>query len=152
MMGGEVDLMERWLVILVGILGGVAVGVQSPIAGAMGRRVGGVAASFIIHLSGAILSGVLLLARGGENVRDWNRLPWYMLGAGGFGLVLYLTINITLPRLGSTLMLVLIIIGQLLTGIVIDHFGLLGTVVRPVDAWRMVGAALVALGAYFISR
>ena len=144
--------MHIWLVILIGLLGGVAVGLQSPISGAMGQRVGGIASSFIIHVSGAIFSGLLLFLRGGEKIRDWNTLPWYMLLAGIFGLILYLTIYVTLPRLGSTMMVVLIIIGQLTTGVIIDHFGLLGVVTRHVDLLRGLGIVVLALGAYLIAK
>jgi transporter family-2 protein len=144
--------MPYWLVILVGLIGGTAVGIQSPIAGAMAQRVGGTASSFIIHLSGMVLSGILLFARGGEKVRDWHTLPWYMLGAGIFGLILYQTISITLPRLGSTMMIALIIIGQLLTGMVIDHFGLMGVAPRPIDLPRLVGILALLFGGYLIAR
>ena len=73
------------LVVVIGLIGGIAVGVQSPIAGAMGQRVGGTASSFIIHFSGMLFSGMLLFFRGGEKDQDWRTLPWYMLGAGIFG-------------------------------------------------------------------
>ncbi len=144
--------MNIGLVILIGLLGGVAVGLQSPISGAMGQRIGGIASSFVIHVSGAIFSGLLLFLRGGEKIREWNTLPWYMLIAGVFGLLLYLTIYVTLPRLGSTMMVVLIIIGQLTTGVIVDHFGLLGIATRPIDLPRAVGVAVLAFGAYLIAR
>lgn len=137
---------------LIGLLGGFAVGVQSPIAGALGQRVGGTAGSFIVHLSGALLSGLLLLVIGGEKIRLWRTLPWYMLGAGIFGLILYQTISYTLPRLGSTMMVTLIIIGQLLVGMTIDHFGWLGVPVHPVSANRLIGVALLLIGGFLIAR
>ena len=143
--------MAYWLVILVGLIGGVAVGIQSPIAGAMGQKVGGTASSFIIHLSGMVFSGLLLFARGGEKIRDWRGLPWYMLAAGIFGLILYQTINITLPRLGSTMMITLIIIGQLVTGVIIDHFGLLGVATRHIDLPRLLGVLALLVGGYLIA-
>lgn len=144
--------MGYWLVILIGLIGGTAVGIQSVIAGDMGQRVGGTASSFIIHLSGMILSGVLLIIQGGEKVRDWHTLPWYMLGAGIFGLILYQTINITLPRLGSTTMIALIIIGQLLVGVITDHFGLLGVATRHIDISRVLGVIALLIGGYLIAR
>src|ERR1035437_2242019 len=131
--------MGYWLVIAIGLLGGAAVGIQSPIAGAIGKRLGGTASSFIIHLSGTIFSGILLLIEGGENIRDWHKLPWYMLGAGIFGLILYQTINITMPRLGSTMKITLIIVGQLLVGVIIDQFGLFGVAIRQIDLARILG-------------
>lgn len=144
--------MEYWAVILIGLIGGVAVGIQTPLSGVIGQRVGGTASSFIIHLSGMILSGVLLVMRGGEKVRDWHTLPWYMLGAGIFGVILFQTINITLPRLGSTMMIALIITGQLVTGLVIDHFGLLGVAARHIDISRVIGIVALLIGGYLIAR
>lgn len=144
--------MAYWLVILIGLLGGAAVGLQTPIAGVMGGKVGGTASSFIIHLGGLILSAVLLAARGGEKIRDWHTIPWYMLGAGVLGLVLFQTVNVTLPRLGSAMMIVLIIIGQLSLGVAIDHFGIFGVTVRPVDLSRLLGIIALVIGAYLIAR
>jgi transporter family-2 protein len=144
--------MGYWLVILIGLIGGVAVGIQSPIAGAMGQKVGGTASSFIIHLSGMIFSGILLFLSGGEKIREWRTLPWYMLGAGIFGLILYQTISVTLPRLGSTMMITLIIIGQLLVGVIIDHFGLLGVATRHMDVSRAIGIIVLFIGGYLIAK
>ena len=138
--------------VLIGILGGVAVGMQGPIAAQMGQRVGSAASSFVVHVSGAFLSGALLLIRGGENIQNWRSLSWYMLGSGLFGVVLYLTINHTMPRLGATTALALIIIGQLAMGILIDHFGLFGVAVRQLDVWRVAGLVLLMAGGYFVIR
>lgn len=144
--------MQQLFTIIVGILGGIAVGLQSPIAGAMGQRIGGVAGSLIVHVSGSILSGLLLLARGGENIREWRSLPWYMLASGVFGLVILLAINHTLPRLGAAFSIALIIVGQLAVGMVIDHFGWLGVTARPIDANRVLAVGLLLAGGYLMSR
>ena len=140
------------LMVLIGILGGLAVGVQGPIVSQMSQRIGTMAGSFIVHVSGAILSGALLLALGGENIRNWRSLSWYMFLSGSFGVILYLTLNQTMPRLGATTALALIIIGQLVMGILIDQFGLFGVAVRPVDLVRLVGAGLLIAGGYLIIR
>ncbi len=144
--------MSTVVTILVGILGGLSVGLQGPIATQMGRRVGSTASSFVVHVSGAILSGLLLFFRAGENIQNWRSLSWYMLGSGFFGLVLYLTINHTMPRLGAATALALIIIGQLTVGLVVDHFGLFDATVRHVDAWRLAGVALLLAGGYLVMR
>jgi bacterial/archaeal transporter family-2 protein len=145
-------VLEWVLLLVIGLLGGVAVGLQSPIAGAMSARVGGAASSFIVHLSGAIISGLLLLLRGGENITQWRTLSWYMLGSGAFGVVLYLTLSYTLPRAGATIAVLCIIVGQLVTGIAIDTFGLFGVVPRPLDGVRLLGLAMVLGGTYLIVR
>ncbi len=144
--------MGYWIIILIGVIGGLSVGVQANIAGAMGQRVGGVASSFIIHFSGMIFSGIFLLLRGGEKIQEWHKLSWYMLGAGIFGLILYLSISVTLPRLGGTMMITLIISGQLLAGLVLDHYGLLGVEVRHIDITRAIGVAALLFGSYLIAK
>jgi transporter family-2 protein len=145
-------MLEIVLTILIGLLGGIAVGIQGPIAGAMSQRVGGAASSLVVHVSGALLSGLLLLARGGEGIQNWRSLPWYMLGSGAFGVVLYLTLTHTLPRLGATTAVTLIIVGQLLMGTLIDQFGWFGVAVRPIDGWRIVAAVLLLAGGYLMVR
>lgn len=145
-------MFEYLFPIVIGLIGGASVGIQSPIAGAMGQRVGATSSSFIVHAGGMILSGVVLLLRGGEKMHDWATLPWYMLGVGVFGLILYQTMSITLPRLGSTMMVTLIIIGQLLAGLAFDHFGWLGVPVRPIDATRIAGVLVLLLGGYLIAK
>ena len=139
------------LLVLIGVLGGLAVGLQGPIAGAMSQRVGGATSSLVIHVSGAVFSAALLLARGGERIGNWRQLSWYMWGAGFFGVVLYLTLSMTFPRLGSTMALTCIIVGQLTAGLVLDHFGFLG-VARPIDFGRLLGVGVVLTGAYLIYR
>ncbi len=145
-------MLEIIVTVIVGVIGGLSVGVQGAIAGAMSERVGGTASSFIIHVSGAFLSGLLLFARGGEQIQNWRGLPWYMLGAGVFGVILYLTLSRTLPRLGATPALALIIIGQLLMGMLIDHFGWFGVAVRQIDGTRILAACLLLAGGYLIIR
>ncbi len=140
------------LTILIGILGGISVGLQGPIASQMSQKIGSAASSFVVHVSGAFLSGMLLLARGGEQIKNWRSLSWYMLISGAFGLILYLTLNHTMPRLGATTALALIIIGQLTMGIIIDHFGLFGVPVHHFDFMRLAGALLLIVGGYLIVR
>ncbi len=145
-------MLSTLLTVFIGTLGGIAVGLQGPIAAQMGKRVGSAASSFVVHVSGAFLSGALLLARGGEEIQNWRSLSWYMLGSGFFGVVLYLTINHTMPRLGATTALALIIIGQLAMGVLIDHFGLFGVAVHQLDAWRVAGLLLLLAGGYLVVR
>ncbi len=145
-------MIEIAITIFLGILGGAAVGMQGAIATQMSQRVGGAAGSFIIHLGGAIASLVLLLARGGEQIVQWRQLSWYMLGAGVLGLVLYLTLNQTFPKLGAASAITLIVVGQMLAGVLIDHFGGFGVQVRLFDLNRLLATALLIGGAYLMVK
>jgi transporter family-2 protein len=50
------------------------------------------------------------------------------------------------------MMIALIIIGQLITGVVIDHFGWLGVVTRPIDLTRAIGVLALVVGGYLIAK
>ena len=144
--------MEMIITLAVGLAGGIAVGTQAPIAGAMAQRVGGASSSLIVHLGGTLASILLLTARGGEQIGQWRSLPWYMLGCGALGLVLYLAISHTMPKVGAGSTITLIIVGQLMAGMTIDHFGAFDAVVREIDANRLVAAVLLLAGAYLMIR
>lgn len=145
-------MLETILLVGIGLAGGIAVGAQAQIAGSMGQRIGGAAGSFIVHLSGAAASLALLVLRGGETIGDWRQLPWYMLGSGALGLVLYLTLSQTIPKLGATSAITLVVVGQLGIGLVIDHFGLFEATVRAIDAQKVAACLLLLAGAYLMLR
>lgn len=145
-------MIDTVLIVTIGLTGGIAVGTQAPIAGAMGQRIGGAGSSLIVHLGGAAASLLLLIARRGEQIAEWRNLPWYMLGCGAFGLVLYLSLSHTVPRVGATAAIAMLIVGQLFAGMVIDHYGAFGIAARGVDLNRIVAIVLLLAGAYLMVR
>lgn len=78
--------------------------------------------------------------------------PWY-LWIGGFLGVVYLTATIILaPLLGAATMVGLIVAGQMLASITLDHFGLVGFPVHPLGFWRAFGAIFLIVGVTLIQR
>lgn len=138
--------------ILIGMIGGVSVGVQTPIANAIGRRIGSANSSVVVHITGAIFSLLLLFTRRDEALSDIRKLPAWMYIVGMFGLILYLTVNHTIPRIGVGAAVSLIIVGQLVSSMLIDHFGWLGVETRPIDGYRLLAVGLLLAGGYLMSR
>jgi transporter family-2 protein len=92
---------------------------------------------------------------GGFGRADWAGLPgappWAF--AGGLIVAAYvLTITFLVPRLGVGAAVTLIVTGQVLGALAVDHFGLLRAPVFPVTPARAAGAALVAAGAFLALR
>ncbi len=80
-------------------------------------------------------------------------VPWWAWVGGGFCGAIYITMVILLtPQLGASTTFGLIIAGQLIMSIVLDHFGIVGFVTHPVNVWRIVGAALLIIGVILIRR
>ena len=136
------------LIILIGLAGGVAVGLQSPMASMLTQRLGIFESVFIVHVGGAIIALIPLLIYGGGKLSQWRSVPWYTLGAGIFGLVVIAAISYMIPRVGVAASITTVVAGQLLVGMILDHFGLLGAAVKPLDITRVIGIAVVLFGVW----
>jgi bacterial/archaeal transporter family-2 protein len=144
----ENNMQSLIVIILIGLVGGIAVGIQSPLASLISQRLGILESVFIIHIGGAIAALIPLLIYGGGKLGSWRTVPWYALCAGAFGLVVIFSMSYMIPRVGVATALIILLSGQLLIGTVLDHFGLLGAVQRPVDFMRVLGLAVVLLGVW----
>ncbi len=140
------------LLIAMAVIGGVAVALQGQFMGLMDKGIGTRESVFITYASGGILAGIIMLASGGGNLRSWQEVPWYALSAGVLGLVIVATIGYTVPRLGLARAFTIIVASQFLAVALLDHFGLLGAVVRPLDISRLLGFGVLILGVWLIMR
>lgn len=136
------------LIILIGLAGGVAVGLQSPLASMISQRLGVMESIFILHIGGAIMALIPLLFYGGGKLGNWRTVPWYALGAGIFGLIVIGAISYMIPRIGVAASITTIVAGQLLVGTILDHFGMLGAAERPLDTTRVIGLVIVMVGVW----
>lgn len=136
-----------FFIILVGLVGGMAIGFQSPMSSMISQRLGVMESIFIVHAGGAVAVLIPLLVFG-NRLREWRSVPWYTLGAGVFGLIVIFTLSYMIPRIGIAGALIILLAGQLLVGSLLDHFGLLGVTQRTMDFSRMIGLTVVMLGVW----
>ncbi|HZM23249.1 MAG TPA: DMT family transporter [Anaerolineales bacterium] len=136
------------LIILIGLIGGVAVGLQSPLASMITQRLGLFESVFIVHMGGALIALIPLLMYSGGKLSEWRNVPWYALGAGIFGLVVIGSISYMIPRIGIAAAITTIVAGQLLVGTILDHYGLLGAAGRSMDVTRFIGLIVVLAGVW----
>jgi transporter family-2 protein len=136
------------LIILIGLAGGVAVGIQSPLASMISQRLGLFESVFIVHLGGALVALIPLLIYSGGKLGQWRNLPWYTLVAGVFGLIVIGAISYMIPRVGVAAAITTIVAGQLLVGTILDYFGLLGAAEKSLDVTRVIGLAVVLVGVW----
>lgn len=76
--------------------------------------------------------------------------PWWIWIGGVFG-AFFVTATIMLaPKLGAALMVVLVLAGQLVASLILDHFGWLGFPVQEISAGRILGIVLVGAGVLLV--
>lgn len=81
-----------------------------------------------------------------------GKTSWWMWIGGPLGAFFVLTSILAAPRIGAAGMMVLFVAGQMSMALVLDHFGLLGLPLREVSLSRLLGVALVLLGAVLVTR
>lgn len=135
-------------ILIVGFVGGIAVGLQAPLSSIISQRMGTLQSVFIIHVGGALASLVALVVLGWGKPENWRTVPWYAFGAGAFGLIVISSMTYMIPRVGIASAIIILLAGQLFIGSILDHYGFLGTVQRPLDLMRMAGLAVVFLGVW----
>ena len=77
--------------------------------------------------------------------------PWAWTG-GLFGAIFIALSIIVAHKLGAATLIALLVTGQMIAAIVLDHFGWLGLTQRPVDLLRLIGVCLLVGGVVLIRR
>ncbi len=141
-----------WFVVLIAIIGGFAVTLQSQFMSVLTRDVGTIESVFITYGSGGIIIGLMMLAMRGGNLAAATQVPWYALTSGIVGLVIVGAIGYSTARLGLIVPLSIILAVQYLTLALVDHYGWLGASVRPLDFTRVIGIIVMLAGLLLIMR
>jgi transporter family-2 protein len=138
--------------ILIAAIGGIAVALQAQFMGLMDKQVGTLESVFITYGVGGLLVGLTMLVVRGGNLGAWQTLPWYTLSSGLLGLVIVGSIGYGTARLGLVTAMTVIIAAQFITGAIVDHFGILGADLRPLNPSRLAGVGLMLLGTWLVVR
>ena len=109
---------------------------------------------FVSYLVGLVCMALLALA-----LRDpvpsaglAARIPWWAWSGGLFGAI-FIGLSIYLvPQLGAATFIALLVAGQMIASVTVDHFGWLGVAQRSFDLPRLVGVALLVGGVVLIRR
>ena len=140
-------------VILMLALGGVAGAIQSPTNNALASHVGTVEASVVSFAVGffVILAITLIATKGHPLPKSKEGIEGWMLTGGIFGGAVVF-INLTaIAVLGSTVLQICTMLGQLSGGMAIDSFGLLRVNKIKANSWRWVGMIIIAIGVTIVA-
>ncbi|HYQ82370.1 MAG TPA: DMT family transporter [Anaeromyxobacteraceae bacterium] len=144
-----------WLLLALALVAGAGLPVQAGVNASLRTSLGRPELAALVNF----LTGLLALA-------TWilaQRLPWPEPGAlarapwwswtGGLLGAFYVTAVIVLaPRLGVATTIAVVVGGQMLSAVAIDHYGLFGVPLRPVSAARGLGAVLLVAGVVLLRR
>lgn len=139
------------------ILAAVLIGLLLPLQALINARLGALTwgalfAAFASFLVGtAALACALAVMRPAQVGAGLGAVPWWGWCGGLIGALFVFAGTALVPRLGAGGLICLIVFGQMAGALLLDHFGVLGQV-RPADPLRVLGAALVAVGALLVVK
>lgn len=140
----------RLLYLLMALVAGAATSLQVPVNSTLRTHLAHpLQATLVSFAVGTVLSLIccLLLGSPPPTILVLSRIPWWAWCGGVLG-TLYVGSSIVLsPEIGVAAMLSMVIAGQMLMSLVIDHYGLAQAPIYAITPQRVVGAVLVALGA-----
>ena len=144
--------MSNYTLYLLMLFGGIAVAVQPSINARLARIVGVLESSCISFAVGTLALFVVVLLVGRGSMRGIAGASWWELTGGLLG-AFFVTMTIfVVPRIGTAAAMAAIIAGQLATGVLMDHFGLLGGRHIPLDSIRVIGVVLLMAGGWLVFR
>jgi bacterial/archaeal transporter family-2 protein len=78
-----------------------------------------------------------------DGLKDVNP---FLLTAGAFGACLVFAIAWLIPQVGAGAVMITLIAGQVLGGMIMSHFGWLGSPIKPVSTTNLLGAGVMIAG------
>jgi len=140
------------LALLCGAALTVQIGANATVRGHLHDNAGAAAlASFVVGIV-ALLSYLLAARLPWPERSAIQSVPAWGWAGGLLGAFYVVAGTVLGPRLGATAFLSLVILGQLLAALAVDHFGVLGFPQHSLSLARVAGAALLLAGALLVTR
>lgn len=142
------------IAIIACVIGGMFTALQAPTNAMLSRPLNSpVNAAFVSFAVGtAVLLVAILLVRVRPDWTGVKALPWYAWMGGAYGAVFVVAAAFSAPRLGVASTITLMIAGQLICSVLVDHLGGFGLPARPVNLVKLAGVGLVFLGVVLVRR
>lgn len=147
--------MSNYFFIFLAMLTGIAMATQATVNSKLTDYVSSpIAAAFISFAVGTVVLFVLMLLTGVplSSLALSKNAPWIAWIGGFLGAFFVIVMATAVPRIGVALAFSAAIGGQLLVALAIDHFGWLDVPEKPINLWRILGAALVLGGVILIRK
>ncbi len=129
---------------------GALIAVMILFNGTLSGSAGNYFSTILIHLVG-LFSIILVLIISKSKLQFNKKLPLYLYSGGAIGVFTVLFNNSSFTALGVSLTLALGLLGQTVSSIIIDQFGLLDMKVIPFRKDKIIGLLLVVLGIFVMA-
>lgn len=144
-----------WISMLIVLIAGSMLPVQAGVNAQLARAGGNALwASGISFLVGTVTLMVVYssLRAPWPAIHELKTAPIWAWSGGLMGAFFVTCMAFFAPKLGATTLLALIITGQILASIVLDHYGAIGFNVHEINIWRIFGVVLIGAGVFLVRK
>ncbi len=144
-----------WMYSALAVLAGCAIAFQPAANSTLaGRCTHPLQASIISFGTGLLALCVvgLIMRIGTPQISRLADMPLWAWCGGLLGTYMVTVALLAVPKLGAANWVALVIAGQVILSLVMDHFGWAGLGAHPLTWLRMLGAALLAAGVFLVMR
>jgi transporter family-2 protein len=144
-----------YLLIALSLLSGALIPVQASTNAVFSKVAGSpVVTALVVFIVGllAVSGYVLISGTSLPGIAQLKSAPLYSYSGGLIVAFYVIIITFLAPRLGVAPAIGLIVTGQLIGAILIDHFGWFDVAVRTIDLKRAAGAVLMIVGVYLVMK
>lgn len=140
--------------IILALLSGAFLPVQAGLNARLGKSLHNpIYASMISFIIGAIAVILYILLTRQEVVWEGvKKAPGYAWMGGVLGAFYVTAIILAFPRIGPALTFGLVVAGQMVIAILLDHFNILVTQQHTITIWRILGVVLIVAGVILIRK
>lgn len=149
------NFFNTYFFIFLAILAGMAMPTQATINSKLAESVSSpILAAFISFAVGTVALFIYILLTGVplSQIAESKNAPLIAWIGGFLGAFFVAVMATAVPKIGVALAFSLAIGGQMLVTLLIDHFGWLGVPEKPINLWRVLGAAFITVGVILIRK
>ncbi len=143
------------ILVIVAFAAGCGLSVQAGVNGRLGAESGqpvwATLASFLIGLV-FLLPFTFLPRNNWPAMEQLSVIRWWAWTGGLIGAAYVLSTVVIAPRLGATVFFAIVVAGQIVMALILDHYGWLGFPRHPVNTMRLLGAVLMIVGVFLVRR
>lgn len=144
--------MNQIMLLVLMFFGGIAIAVQPSINARLAQKVGALESSLISFAVGTLFLAAVVLFAGRGSIKGVSGSSLWELSGGCLGAFFVTLTIVAIPRIGTTAAMAAVICAQLATSVILDHFGLFGFRMIPMDSRRAIGVALLMAGAALVIK
>jgi transporter family-2 protein len=143
-----------WIILVVAV--GMLLPAQAAINARLKEHLGLPTYASLVSFSvgAAVLALFSLIAVGTGARGQWSnagQAPWWAWTGGLIGAGFVTIALLAVPRLGASVLVVGVLVGQISASVVMDHFGWLGVPQHPITPARIVSVILLVVALYLFN-